>query len=194
MRILLVNPPNSGRSIPEETYGITAVKEIFRGEPLGLEAIAGNLDGHDVAICDLKAEPDSLWTAYEHFQPQVVGFTAATCEANRVIQYAGEIKKSFNPVIVVGGHHASCDPAYFNRACVDYVVAGLGKASFRELIDRIEQKEEASNIPGVARTNREEIWAWPDARSPHRTSWTTNRHGTTSWKRTATPISSPNSA
>ncbi len=153
MRILLVNPPNCGRSIPEEAYGITAVKEIFRGEPLGLEVIAGNLDGHDIAICDLKAEPDSLWTAYERFQPQVVGFTAATCEANRVIQYAEEIKKSFHPVIVVGGHHASCDPAYFNRACLDYVVAGLGKASFRELIDRIEQKGETGNIPGVARTN-----------------------------------------
>ena len=33
MRIMLINPPNADRSIHEEEYGITAVKEIFRGEP-----------------------------------------------------------------------------------------------------------------------------------------------------------------
>ena len=44
MKILLVNPPNCGRSIPEEEYGIDTIKMIFRGEPLALEVIAGNLD------------------------------------------------------------------------------------------------------------------------------------------------------
>ena len=60
MKILLVNPPNCGRSIPEEEYGIDTIKMIFRGEPLALEVIAGNLDGHDVAIADLKAAPNVL--------------------------------------------------------------------------------------------------------------------------------------
>ncbi|MBD1400076.1 hypothetical protein [Pelovirga terrestris] len=41
MRILLINPPNCGRSIPEERYGITSIKKIFRSEPLALEALAG---------------------------------------------------------------------------------------------------------------------------------------------------------
>ena len=41
MNIVLVNPPNCGRSIPEEEYGITSLKQIFRGEPLGLEELAG---------------------------------------------------------------------------------------------------------------------------------------------------------
>jgi len=43
MRILLVNPPNCGKSIPEERYGIDSLKQIFRGEPLALETLAGNL-------------------------------------------------------------------------------------------------------------------------------------------------------
>jgi len=59
MHILLVNPPNCGRSIPEERYGITSIKQIFRGEPLGLETLPGNLEGHEVRIVDLKAEPES---------------------------------------------------------------------------------------------------------------------------------------
>ena len=39
MNILLINPPNCGRSIPEERYGITSLKQIFRGEPLALEEV-----------------------------------------------------------------------------------------------------------------------------------------------------------
>ena len=153
MRILLVNPPNAGRSIPEEEYGITAVKDIFRGEPLALEVIAGNLNGHEVAIADLKAEPDMLWRTCEDFQPDIIGFTAVACEANTVIRLAEAIKKSIDPVIVVGGHHATCDPEFFNRSCIDFVVAGLAKMSFRELIDALAGKRDGSGIPGVARTS-----------------------------------------
>lgn len=40
MKILPVNPSNAGRGIPEENYGITSVKQIFRGEPFILEVIA----------------------------------------------------------------------------------------------------------------------------------------------------------
>ena len=60
MNILLINPPNCGRSIPEERYGITSIKQIFRGEPLGLEELAGNLDNHTVHLVDLKADPEGL--------------------------------------------------------------------------------------------------------------------------------------
>ena len=31
MNILLINPPNCGRSIPEEQYGIDSIRQIFRG-------------------------------------------------------------------------------------------------------------------------------------------------------------------
>lgn len=153
MRIMLINPHNAGRSIPEEEYGIAAVKDIFRGEPLALEVIAGNLEGHEVTIVDLKVEPDALWKAYDHFKPDLIGFTGVTCEANRIVHLSEEIRKSYHPIIVVGGHHATCDPAFFNRSCIDFIVTGLGKKSFRELIDSLEQKKNASGIPGVAITH-----------------------------------------
>lgn len=153
MRIMLINPLNAGRSIPEEEYGITAVKEIFRGEPLALEAIAGNLEGHEVTIVDLKVEPDALWQAYDHFKPDLIGFTGVTCEANSILRLSEEIRESYHPVIVVGGHHATCDPSFFNRSCIDFIVTGLGKKSFRELVDSIEQKKNAAGIPGVAVTH-----------------------------------------
>jgi len=152
MHILLINPPNSGRSIPEERYGIETIKMIFRGEPLALTTLAGNLDGHAVAVTDLKVTPDALDADLEGFRPDVAGITAMTCEANAALRIAETVKARSRATVVIGGHHASCDPGYFNRACVDFVAAGLGKLSFRELLDALETGAPADIIPGVAKT------------------------------------------
>lgn len=153
MNILLINPPNCGRSIPEERYGITSLKQIFRGEPLALEELAGNLRQHDVRIVDLKAEPDGLERELSAFAPDVVGLTGVTCEANTMLQLAARLKETCNPKVVVGGIHASCDPQFFNRENVDYIVAGLGKKAFAELVSAFEREErDIAAIPGVIPT------------------------------------------
>jgi len=152
MKILLINPPNCGRSIPEERFGITSIKQIFRGEPLALEMLAGNLDGHEVDLLDLKVEPDGLASRLASFRPDLVGITAVTCEANTARRIALEAKESAGATVVVGGIHASSDPEFFNREGVDYVVVGIGKASFRELVDALEGGTDPAGVPGVART------------------------------------------
>lgn len=153
MKILLVNPPNSGKSIPEEKYGIDSIKEIFRGEPLALEVLAGNLPDFEVRIVDLKAAPGSLPEVLAQFRPDVAGITGVTCEANTVLRLADEIKESCGAKIVVGGIHASNDPDFFNHPQIDFVVAGLGKASFRELILALNDGRQDLNIPGIAATS-----------------------------------------
>jgi radical SAM superfamily enzyme YgiQ (UPF0313 family) len=153
MKILLVNPPNCGRSIPEEEYGIDTIKMIFRGEPLALEVIAGNLEGHAVAIADLKAAPNALEEVLDRFEPDLVGFTGVTCEANTVLRLAGEVKRNRVALVVVGGHHASCDPMFFNRDAIDYIVVGLGKLSFRELVEAIAGHRVDTGVAGVAKTH-----------------------------------------
>jgi hypothetical protein len=92
MKVLLVNPPNCGRSIPEERYGIDSLKLILRGEPLSLEVLAGNLDEHEVRIVDLKAEPDAFQETLTDFSPHVVGITGVTCEANTMLRLASMTK------------------------------------------------------------------------------------------------------
>ena len=153
MKILLVNPPNCGRSIPEEEYGIKNLKMIFRGEPLALEVLAGNLDGHDVVIADLKVEPENPEQILYRFDPDLVGITGMTCEANAMLDIAGNIKKQSKALVVVGGHHASCDPQFFNKKSIDFIIPGLGKLSFRKLADALEQKKSVNSIEGVAVTN-----------------------------------------
>jgi radical SAM superfamily enzyme YgiQ (UPF0313 family) len=148
MNILLVNPPNCGRSIPEERYGIDSIKMIFRGEPLALETIAGNLHGHEVAVVDLKSDPGGLAGDSLTFQPDLVGITGVTCEANTMLAIAKRIKERLKVPVVVGGHHASCDPAFFKHPFIDYIVVGLGTLSFRQLVDALEADRPVS-IPGV---------------------------------------------
>ena len=159
MRTLLVNPPNCGRSIPQERYGITSLKQIFRGEPLALETLAGNLDQHDVQILDLKVEPDNLQNRLSSFNPQLVGFTAMTCEANTVIKLAREVRQSCTAQIVVGGTHASADPEFFNCPEIDWIVIGLGKQSFQQLIEALETGSNVE-IPGIAPSTPEIPLHW----------------------------------
>lgn len=152
MKILLINPPNCGRSIPEERYGITSLKQIFRGEPLALEELAGNLAEHTVRILDLKADPEGADREFEEFRPEVVGITGVTCEANTVLRLAAKVKESCRATVVVGGIHAGNDPEFFNRAAVDYVVVGIGKKVFAELVRALECANDAIALPGVLRT------------------------------------------
>ena len=153
MKILLINPPNCGRSIPEERFGLDSIRQIFRGEPLALEVLASNLADHDVRILDLKAEEESLHSVLNDFRPELVGFTAVTCEANTVLRLAEEVKENCGAQVVVGGIHASSDPEFFNKPAIDYIVVGLGKASFAELVAVIEAGTPTGAIPGVAATN-----------------------------------------
>jgi radical SAM superfamily enzyme YgiQ (UPF0313 family) len=153
MKILLINPPNCGRSIPEERYGIASLKQIFRGEPLALEVLAGNLSDHEIRILDLKVDPEGLQAELQSFAPEIVAFTAMTCEAQTVLELAREVRQSGSAVVVVGGIHASADPEFFNRAEIDWIVIGLGKQSFLELVQALDTKKTDQHIPGVARTN-----------------------------------------
>lgn len=150
LKILLVNPPNCGRSIPEEHYGITSLRQIFKGEPFNLEVLAGPLRDHEVMIFDLKCETeDAFWEAFHQFQPDVTGFTALTCEANTVIRLAAQVKATSDTIVVVGGNHATYDPGYFNRKEFDYIVLGLGKLSFRDLVERLAGGAKGEGIAGV---------------------------------------------
>lgn len=154
MKILLINPPNSGRSIPEEQYGIDSLKPIFRGEPLALEVLAGNLAPHEVMILDLKVEPEGLDRTIAAFAPDLVGITGMTCEANAMLAIAETVKNHRQDiVVVVGGIHASMDGDFFNRPAIDYIVRGIGKKSLKLLVDEIAAGTTTTDLSGIARTN-----------------------------------------
>jgi radical SAM superfamily enzyme YgiQ (UPF0313 family) len=151
-KVLLVNPPNCGRSIPEEEYGITSLRQIFKGEPFNLEVLAGPLRDHEVLIFDGKCETEeAFFETVQTFQPDVVGFTSLTCETNTVIRQAAWLRSESRALIVVGGNAATYHPESFNRPEFDYVVIGLGKKSFFQLMDQAASGELGAAIDGIAR-------------------------------------------
>lgn len=159
MRILLVNPPNCGRSIPEERYGIRSIKQIFRGEPLALETLAGNLPEHEVELIDLKVEPNRFLGCLDQFGPDLVAFTAMTCEAQTVVRLAQQVRQWGQAQIVIGGIHASNNPEFFNRKEFDWIILGLGKQSLRELVNGLASNQDVC-IPGVAKVTPGQKLRW----------------------------------
>ncbi len=151
MKILLVNPPRSDRSVLEEEYGVNFFKKTFKGEPLALEEIAGNLDPYETDIFDMKADPLPLEEKIAAFRPDLIGITGVTCEANTVVKLSGICKRMSPATVVVGGHHATYQPEFFNVDTVDYVCLGLGKVSFRRLADSLAGRN-VPDIPGMVRT------------------------------------------
>jgi radical SAM superfamily enzyme YgiQ (UPF0313 family) len=103
-------------------------------------------------IFDGKCETEeAFWKTLEDFGPDVVGFTSLTCEVNTVIRYASGIREKSRAAIVVGGHAATYHSESFNCGAFDYVVAGLGKKSFAQLMDRLASGKPGDGIAGVGR-------------------------------------------
>ncbi len=142
MRILLIQPAKPEKALGGEDFSIF--------EPLALEYLAaGVADDHEVRILDMRLDPD-LAATLQNFRPEVAGLTAYTVHVNTVKRLCRQIK-AFNPKIVtiVGGHHATIMPEDFNMPFIDIIVAGEGVLPFREIIVRLEKRQEISEIPGV---------------------------------------------
>ncbi len=142
MRILLIEPPKSPVTLGGEDL------HIF--EPLALEYLAAGLaDHHDVAILDMRLDPD-LDGALASLQPDLVGLTGYTVHVNVVKRLAARIKE-WNPgtLTVVGGHHATVMPSDFRSPHIDLVVAGEGVFALQSIVERLERGGGFLGIPGV---------------------------------------------
>jgi radical SAM superfamily enzyme YgiQ (UPF0313 family) len=144
MRILLVRPNSIIIATPV---------------PLGLGYIASYLlkrrPGDQVKIIDarnLRLSNEQVTEAAKAFAPDLVGISAINFEADQVHKLTGLLKAALGPApIVLGGPYASA-----NRAAIleqdtnlDYVVVCEGEQSFFELVQKLEQKEQPGQVPGI---------------------------------------------
>lgn len=147
-RVLLVKPDLS--------FGI----EI--SPPLGLFYLAAAVRqaGHEVRVLDLRVpgqtEPvfDRLLT---EMQPQVVGFSAFSYEAEAVFRLARKVRAKLPEAkIVLGGPLASAEPeTALADGLVDFAVLGEGEKTFVDLLDGLEKGRGLSDLAGLARLDGE---------------------------------------
>jgi radical SAM superfamily enzyme YgiQ (UPF0313 family) len=153
MRVLLVRPKP-----PKHTLGL---KNIMICEPLELEYLAAGLGNHNVKIVDeiMGAKtPDVV----RQFKPDVVGTSSYITGVNEVRRICRTAKR-YNPGIltVVGGVHASVVPEDFCRAEIDMIVLGEGIETLQDMVNRLEQGRDLTEIPGVAFPDGESLRMGP---------------------------------
>ena len=143
MRVLLVQPAQN------RTLGL---QQLARVEPLGLEMLAGALVGaHEVALLDLRIEPDGLPAALAEVRPALVGISSTfTIDLPRTLAIARAVKAwDHRTVVVVGGHHVSLRPADALDPAIDAVVVGEGEFALRELADCLAAGGDPAGVPGL---------------------------------------------
>ncbi len=136
------------------TGGVLGLEMITFVEPLGLECVAGTLtpDGHECKILDLRIDGIEPGLAEcRDFEPEVVGLTCNfTTERFRTLETARRIKRDLPAAtVVVGGHDASREPAWFQDPAIDVVAIGDGEDIMPPLVDALEGKGKLKEVPGL---------------------------------------------
>ena len=142
-RVLLINP----------FYPITETPS----PPLGLAYLAGALEaaGVTVRILDLVVMPKSPSTLPEvlnRFQPDVVGVTAVTMNAETAFDLLREVKETAPDLLtVMGGPHATFSTTAALEAVpeLDVIVRGEGEQTLLELLAETDRTR-WRRIPGLA--------------------------------------------
>jgi radical SAM superfamily enzyme YgiQ (UPF0313 family) len=139
-------------------------------EPLELEIVAGGLDRkHDVTILDLSlaGKPEEKFISeIRRSQPDVIGFTAYSNQANNLLKLAEIAKNELRDVVTLaGGVHVTIAPDFFTGCkSIDLLIRGEGGSVIAELSDAIEKKlpfpENRSIIP-IKSANFSELIAGP---------------------------------
>ena len=131
MRILLVQPA------PFEDARLGLENTFWLSEPVGLTSIGTMVqDDHEVRILDMRLEePSKLPETLSAFKPDLVGTTAMTTDAYQA-KAVMMLAKQLVPdcLTVMGGHHATFMPEFYDEDYVDVVVQGEGELTFEDIV------------------------------------------------------------
>jgi radical SAM superfamily enzyme YgiQ (UPF0313 family) len=145
MRIAFLKPP---------VGGILGLEMLTFVEPLGPICVAACLerDGHECSVHDLRIDGEEQGLAdCRRFDPDVVGLQCNfTTERNRTVRLAERIRREMpKAIIVVGGHDASRDPAWFRQNVIDVIATGDGEEVMPPLVDALNRDGDLRHVPGL---------------------------------------------
>lgn len=105
--------------------------------------------GHsaEVLIEALEARP---LEALRRLRPDLVGFHVMTPNLDWTLRWAGRVKRKLGIPTIVGGPHATFEPAVALRPEVDYACRGEGEEALGELLDALAGGTPTSGIRNLA--------------------------------------------
>ena len=137
---------------PGATKGPGLFTRQCHTEHLGLGYIASILmkEGHFTNLLYQDSSPITFAKKIVETNPEVVCATSMTYTHTLTRDVLGMIKSELpNIKTIVGGDHVSGWPKSVDDQAIDYIVRGEGEDTILELINTLENKRDASNIPGI---------------------------------------------
>ncbi|UMZ72595.1 B12-binding domain-containing radical SAM protein [Natranaerofaba carboxydovora] len=140
MRILLIQPRRLG-------IGFRSLMHI---EPLGLEMLAGALEGHELKILDFMS-PEEIIREAITFEPDMCGISCSfTVDLENALSIARGIKENLpSTLIFVGGHHAATNPQHFKDLSVDVIALGEGEEIVKDLAEYHAEGIDLKKVSGI---------------------------------------------
>jgi len=135
--------------------------------PLGIMSIAAYLrqEKHcDVRIEDIRISGDDKYgieAKVRNYRPDVVGISALTFESNAILWIAESVKRADDNIpIVLGGPHATAYPEVaIATPNIDYVVVGEGELIAGQLVERLINGDDLSDLKGIVFERNTEIFS-----------------------------------
>ncbi|MDP2916654.1 MAG: radical SAM protein [Dehalococcoidia bacterium] len=153
MNILLTNLPRESGT--KEYTTPDYIKNFERYPPLGLMAIAANIDpSHTVKILDLSVPRYSIEETIkyiEEYHPDILGISV-TSRLLYAMNFITHRIKDILPAtrIVTGGAHVTYFPKEtMELGAIDYVLPGYGEFTFPRLVEAIASGENPETLDGI---------------------------------------------
>ena len=133
---------------------ILFISDNFLSEGLGIMYLSSFVKsgGHNVDLVllqDYKTE-DDLTVAVEKYNPDLIGFSVMTPQANAFLPIAKKIKEQTNKTIIWGGPHCMfLSEEVMGYGCVDIICIGDGEEALLELMNRIDEGIDYTDIPSL---------------------------------------------
>lgn len=123
--------------------------------PLGMLYLGGAMKaaGLDVAVLD-DSLADEEEVERRIKECKYVGISSLTPNVPRALELVMQAKEAGRTVIV-GGAHATSDPAYFLERGADFVVLGEGEHTLPELIKALEAGGDLKDVKGIGYMEKE---------------------------------------
>ena len=130
-------------SFYEKPQDATEEKELTGSFKPGFTLNKTKLPPIENIVIDLQEKIDNL-------KPDVLAVTAMSCDFQNITSFLPKIKIPNNTISVVGGIHSIvCPEEVINTKLFDLVCIGQGEQTFDEILAKIEQQHNITNIKGT---------------------------------------------
>ncbi len=143
----------------------TRLPDKAMSPPLGILYLAAYLRQHRPGkdrfrLLDLRTTADyaqALALATRDFQPEIIGFSSLTIEADNLHAFAALCKKLFPACAIIAGgpHPSSFGPRVVADRNIDYALAGEGEIAFLKFVAALEQGNRTPAISGLCYLGRD---------------------------------------